>query len=344
MAQLIRQLETHNCTLCLDNKTEIGFMEPSVIQHIILCGIPLLVIVLNIPVFVVVPRICDFNKTTQYVMISLAGADILVGILQMTNYIYHLMINTFLKMNNIFCDMFALLSCTFCGVSILTLTFFNVDKVLMLSYPLDYHVRVTQKTVYLILGSIWLFSGVIFILPVIDRLDIDIIYKPDQYGCLPDFANTIIYSSVVIIMIIFIPTVITAISVGKLFCIAHKHNKQISHETPGEVTHFVKKEGKLVLMLVLMTGGFYLFWAPFVTEQLYNTTNGKSLGSTFEFIAIWVAIGNSAINPIIYIPTIRGYRRELVRLIQKFKRNILRDKELPSHMTNPDICSDKSTG
>ena len=52
--------------------------------------------------------------------------------------------------------------------------------------------------------------------------------------------------------------------------------------------------------------------SPFVIfHKLWKLVTGNPVGETVNFITIWLGASNSAINPLIYIPTLKSYREEL---------------------------------
>lgn len=69
-----------------------------------------------------------------------------------------------------------------------------------------------------------------------------------------------------------------------------------------------------------MTSSFYVMWSPFfIFVVFYEMVTGKTMGPTAEFITCWLGGANSFVNPLIYIPTLRSYRRELRRVLTATK-------------------------
>ena len=76
----------------------------------------------------------------------------------------------------------------------------------------------------------------------------------------------------------------------------------------------MKKEIKLIPVLFLMTSSFFVMWTPFfICMMFWEIFTGHTLSPMSDFITVWLGGANSFVNSLIYIPTMRSYRKELVK-------------------------------
>ena len=70
-----------------------------------------------------------------------------------------------------------------------------------------------------------------------------------------------------------------------------------------------------------MTLGFSIMWTPYSVCVIFpEVVDGKTFGTTAEFVTGWLGSANSFVNPLLYIFTLRSYRKI-------FKK---KEREMPS--------------
>ena len=91
----------------------------------------------NIPVFVIVPRVPALKNSMGYMMLNLAMTDVLLAVSTSFYYSYWILTKWFYRQNtdDVGCLSYVFTSQVFASVSILSLTLITIDKYLTLSYP-----------------------------------------------------------------------------------------------------------------------------------------------------------------------------------------------------------------
>ena len=173
----------------------------------------------------------------------------------------------------------------------------------------------TTKKSIVIMCFIWTVCGFVFLFPTIGIGLADTIYIPHLENCLPDFKSSIAFTSFLVVFVFIAPTLIIMISFVCLYRIAFHQNTRVCQENTGY--QLQKVQSKIVLMLVVMTVGFYIMWTPFVLSRIYEIVANSILDAHMDRITCYFAIANSAVNPILYIPTNKPYREEVRKMLKK---------------------------
>jgi len=125
--------------------------------------ISLLIITMNTFTIIVIIRTSKLRNVTGYLMISLAIADLGVGIMTAFPLVYAT-IDDHLTPGA--CDMIGFLSSVCWVVSVYTLTLLSVDRLIAIVHPLGYHMIVTKQRCFVTIGLTWLMSCILWTLPL----------------------------------------------------------------------------------------------------------------------------------------------------------------------------------
>lgn len=119
----------------------------------------------NALVIISVHRHRKLRVITNYYVVSLAVADILVALCAMTFNATAELTDTWL-FGPIVCDIFNSLDVYFSSASILHLCCISVDRYYAIVRPLEYPVTMTHKTVCFMLANVWLWPAFISFVPI----------------------------------------------------------------------------------------------------------------------------------------------------------------------------------
>jgi len=128
-------------------------------------GIWVLIIIIllgNIPVFIITPKLTEASFMTKMIMISLATTDILLAVMHLTQLSYFAIQGRyyFTEEDFIYCKIQGIML-SLAGVSVTNVALLCVDRVLTIKYPFKYLLRVTKTVAVTIEILIWvvLFSS-----------------------------------------------------------------------------------------------------------------------------------------------------------------------------------------
>ncbi|XP_046382292.1 octopamine receptor beta-3R-like [Ischnura elegans] len=138
---------------------------PAVAKGVAMCTIILAAVLGNILVIVSVVRHRKLRVITNYFVVSLALADLLVALCAMT-------FNASVELTGrwlfgpVICDLWNSLDVYFSTASILHLCCISVDRYYAIVRPLEYPLCMTRRTVVLALGHVWTLPALISFTPI----------------------------------------------------------------------------------------------------------------------------------------------------------------------------------
>ena len=186
-----------------------------------------LMITMNIAVFAVVPKVKSlFESALGVAMLNLALTDVMLGISGLVNPI-GLSFYSVADNGSLFCTFTGIGNPTLASVSILTLTFITVDKYLTLKYPLHYKLQMSPKRAFIIIILIWLVVAVLYFVVLIPGVPIGYrLYKGTLF-CIINFNSNIVYTSIIIFLVQFLPTVICVTAFTGIYRIIRHHKSEM---------------------------------------------------------------------------------------------------------------------
>ncbi|XP_041874878.1 5-hydroxytryptamine receptor 7 isoform X1 [Corvus kubaryi] len=322
----------------------------------VLCLITLLTIAGNCLVVISVCFVKKLRQPSNYLIVSLALADLSVALAVMPFVSVTDLIGGEWIFGRLFCNVFIAMDVMCCTASIMTLCVISIDRYLGITRPLTYPVRQNGKCMAKMILCVWLLSASITIPPLFGWAQ----NVNDEKVCLisQDFGYTI-YSTAVAF---YIPMSVMLFMYYQIYKAARrsaaKHKftgfprleeiEGISvngvvklHKESEECTNFsrllkhdkknisiFKREQKAATTLGIIVGAFTVCWLPFF---LLSTARPFICGTACSCIPLWVertflwlGYANSLINPFIYAFFNRDLRTTYRNLLQCRYRNINR--------------------
>ncbi|XP_069014844.1 trace amine-associated receptor 1-like [Embiotoca jacksoni] len=284
--------DVHPCYV-IENFNYILTNSPSIICVLIYVFLALLSVITICGNFLVIISIFYFKQLhtpTNYLILSLAAADLLVGIIvfpfsmvfSLSSCQYH---------EGLFCKIRGSFDISLSTCSILNLCCISVDRYYAVCKPLMYGSKISHDVVAVMIVVSWGVSALIGIGVIIAGLN----SETCEEMCLIDvlMANTIGP-----ILSFYLPVIIMLCIYLKIFLVALKQARSIQNTKSGAAVS--KMERKATKTLAVVLGVFLLCWTPFflcVTFLPY--TNDSVPGSVMETLN-WLTLSNSMLNPFIY--------------------------------------------
>ena len=228
------------------------------------------------------------RKRPHFLLISLAFADLLVGLIPVPLYIivqysrYRIFDLVYIRV-----DMFAGLS------SVFTLAAISLERLHAIARPLR-HRQLTLRSYAIAIATPWIFSLTVTLVPVFPFI-------------------TSIQASSVIIISLSTPLLITCIS----YCIIwRKQSSRIPNDTQA------RKNVHLNRTLLLITAIFVLSWLPFqvLAAVLNFCISCRRLNKTLIILLYVIKLlqySNSFMNFLVYCFRMSDYRKALSRMFPK---------------------------
>ncbi|XP_053333892.1 5-hydroxytryptamine receptor 4 isoform X1 [Clarias gariepinus] len=276
------------------------------------------------------------KKKTNYFIVSLAFADLLVALLVMPFAAIELTTGHW-SLGETFCLVRTSLDVLLTTASILHLCCIALDRYYAICcQPLVYRNKMTPVRVSLMLGGCWVIPLFISFLPIMQNWNAigieDIIeerklsHGSNRTSCI--FMVNRPYALVCSAVAFYVPLGLMILAYQRIYVTAMEHARQIrmlrragstpistyySHEHPGSSR--MKIETKAAKTLAVIMGCFCLCWAPFFITNVLDPFIQYSVPWQMWTTWLWLGYINSGLNPFLYAFLNRAFRRAFLMIL-----------------------------
>ncbi|XP_041950477.1 trace amine-associated receptor 1-like [Alosa sapidissima] len=282
------------------------FIYPVVIRvplYIFFGTTVLLTVIGNLLVVITVVHFKQLRSPTNYLIVSLAMADLLVGAFLMPPSIVRSVENCW-YLGNFYCKVHSSIDVMLCNASILNLSFIAVDRYYAICHPLRYQTTITPSVTMAMIFISWSVPGLVGFGMIFLELNI-LGYEEFYYNNFYCEGACILFQgglsgALSSVLSFYIPGVIMLSIYAKLYSIAQKQARSIQdkHNTNG--TSASKMERKATITLAIIMGVFLSLWLPFFICNIIDPFIGYSIPPLVFDMVMWIAYFNSTCNPIVY--------------------------------------------
>ncbi|XP_062560880.1 octopamine receptor beta-2R-like [Armigeres subalbatus] len=183
----------------------------------------------NLLVIISVKRHRKLRVITNYFVVSLAMADIMVAMMAMT-FNFSVQITGSWKFGSFMCDVWNSLDVYFSTASILHLCCISVDRYYAIVKPLKYPISMTKRVVAIMLLNTWISPALLSFVPIFagwyttDKHKEDVLRNPDSCLFIVNKPYAVISSSISF----FIPCTIMVFTYFQIFREANRQEKQLA--------------------------------------------------------------------------------------------------------------------
>lgn len=276
-----------------------------------------------------------YTQPTHLLLLSLAGADLLLCLLVMPLMIISGFAGEFILGNS------DNARCKVCqtGVSVVALVLFSlhilalisIDRFVFLKYPLRYNKVITQKVVLISLAMMLVVSLSLGVLPLLGVGDISFDHK--TFSCSPRFDHKTevtgnIHYLAIILAEASLPLLVLLVTNGWVICIAQKHireiyntRKTIKSESERKAyflnlrerinQYRFQKQLRLVRVFSILFISHMIVWIPLIVRIIEASTIGSDNFPLWSnFIIITSIMSHPVLHPLIeacFLPTTRQW-------------------------------------
>ncbi|KAK9398577.1 5-hydroxytryptamine receptor 7 [Crotalus adamanteus] len=351
-----------NFTNCGEDIVLYGDTEKVVIGTAISI-ITLLTIAGNSLVVISVYIVKKLRQPSNYLVVSLAAADLSVALAVMPFVIITDLVGGKWLFGEVFCNVFIAMDVMCCTASIMTLCVISVDRYLGITQPLTYPVRQDGKLMAKMVFLVWVLSASITLPPLFGWA------KNITVGCVCLISQDVGYTIYSTGVAFYIPTAVMLLMYHRIYKVAktsaRKHRfvdfprprdqdciicvdsgarlprstrrsqaakecatlSRFLQEDPKNMSIF-KREQKAARTLGVIVGAFTVCWLPFflmsTARPFLCDSRGSCIPLWLERTLLWLGYTNSLVNPLIYAFFNRDLRTTFWNLLRCDYRNINR--------------------
>uniref|UniRef100_H2M701 5-hydroxytryptamine receptor 4 n=1 Tax=Oryzias latipes TaxID=8090 RepID=H2M701_ORYLA len=269
------------------------------------------------------------KKKTNYFIVSLAFADLLVALVVMPFAAIELTTGQW-HYGELFCLVRTSLDVLLTTASILHLCCIALDRYYAICcQPLVYRHKMTPVRVAAMLSGCWLIPMFISFLPIMQSWneigieDIELNRGFNNTSCI--FLVNWPYALVCSAVAFYVPLVLMVLAYQRIYVTAMTHVRQIetlqragSAPTTDPLDHYRIRsttETKAAKTLAVIMGCFCLCWAPFFITNVVDPFINYSVPGQLWTAWLWLGYINSGLNPFLYAFLNRAFRRAFLVIL-----------------------------
>ncbi|XP_075893870.1 trace amine-associated receptor 1-like [Nelusetta ayraudi] len=276
----------------MDNLNHVLTYSPSVICtlfYIFLVFLSVITVGGNLLVTISVIYFKQLHTPTNYLILSLAIADLLVGIVVFP-FSMVFSVSSCLYNETIFCRVRGSFDIWLSTCSILNLCGISIDRYYAVCQPLMYRAKITHNVIVCMILVSWVVSALIGIGVIVGGID----NEGCEEGCLIDILTSTIGSA----LSFYLPVIIMLCIYMKIYLVARKQARNIQILKSGATLSKIEMKATKTLSIVL--GVFLLCWTPFFLCITLSAVNDLSVPVSVTETLKALALSNSTLNPFIY--------------------------------------------
>ncbi|XP_049334434.1 trace amine-associated receptor 1-like [Astyanax mexicanus] len=274
----------------------------------------------NLFVIITVVHFKQLHMPTNFLVLSLAVTDLLLGALFMPPVMVQ-SVETCWYLGNIFCKIHNSVAIMLCSASIINLSFISIDRYYAVCHPLLYHSKITSSVTVIMIVICWSVSagaGFMIIFLELNILGVEEFYYENvacEGGCLM-FQSAASYT-VCSVFSFYFPGVVMLSIYMKIFRVAQKQAKSIQDtKCKNNIKSVLSRDQKKATKtLAVVLGVFLSLWTPFFICIVINPYIGYTVPLILIDMLGWIGLLNSTCNPIVYAFFYKWFRKAFRMII-----------------------------
>ncbi|XP_041661895.1 trace amine-associated receptor 1-like [Cheilinus undulatus] len=266
-----------------------------VLLYLFLFLLSLVTVCGNLLVMMSIMYFTQLHSPTNYLILSLAVADLLVGVLVFPLSMAF-SLSSCLYQEDLFCKVRSSFDVFLSTCSILNLCCISIDRYYAVCQPLTYKAKINHRVAGVMILISWGGSALIGMGILIAGLNTE----KCEDGC---FLDLLMENTVGSVFSFYLPVIIMLCIYLKIFLVALKQARRIQNKTCQSTKSGgtgSKSERKATKTLAIVLGVFILCWTPFfLCITVSPLINNPAPVPVVEALN-WLTLVNSMLNPFIY--------------------------------------------
>ncbi|KAM9339672.1 trace amine-associated receptor 1-like [Symphorus nematophorus] len=282
--------------LCNESANVSGIREVTTTTYLIYIFVGSLSVLIMCGNLLIITSIIYFRKLhtpTNYLILSLAVADLLVGVLLLP-FSTMLAVSSCWYLQDLLCKVRGSLDVFLATSSIWNLCFISVDRYYAVCQPLMYRMKINVRVTVIMILLCWIVSA-------LNAISITIL------GVSQGLSNNrcVLFQkrSLAIIGISFgfyFPAIIMSTIYLKILMVAQRQAHSIQNTTCQRTKSESKMEKKATKTLAIVMGVFLICWSPFFLCMTFNPLSNYKIPAPLIASFKWLGWSNSLLNPFVY--------------------------------------------
>lgn len=266
--------------------------------YVFLGSVAVLTVCGNLLVILAIIYFRQLHTPTNFLVLSLAVADLLVGALVLP-LTMEFSATSCLFYSVFFCKIRGAFDVSLCTASILNLCCISIDRYYAVCHPLKYRTKINDRVVVVMILLSWALS----VLTGIGYISAGLTSGNCDTKC---FAYFIIANILGLVFSFYLPVIVMLCIYVKIFLAAQRQAKSIRNaKSVGAVS---KRGRKATKTLAIVLGVFLLCWLPFFLCTTILSFSHVNVSLVLTETLNYLALSNSMINPFIYAFFYSWYR------------------------------------
>ncbi|XP_062332677.1 5-hydroxytryptamine receptor 4 [Osmerus eperlanus] len=305
----------------------------------LICFLSLVMLMTVLGNLLVMVAVCKDRRLrkikTNYFIVSLAFADLLVSVLVMPFGAIELIHQNWIY-GETFCLVRTSLDVLLTTASIMHLCCIALDRYYAICcQPLVYRNKMTPLRVALMMSGCWVIPAVISFLPIMqgwNSIGIDHLIEARQQSSEGSNSTLCVfmvnkpYALTCSVVAFYIPLGLMVLAYQRIYVTARAHARQISmlqragganasDSADNQRNHRMRTETKAAKTLCIIMGCFCLCWAPFFIINVVDPFIDYSVPDKLWAACLWLGYINSMLNPILYAFLNKSFRRAFLIIL-----------------------------
>ncbi|XP_068199395.1 trace amine-associated receptor 1-like [Antennarius striatus] len=278
--------------LCNYTTNHVGAVNTMYLFYIFISLLSVLIMCGNLLVIISIIYFRQLHTPTNYLILSLAVADLLVGVLVLPLSIVSLIICGHLQ--DVICKIRSCLDMILSLCSMLNLCSISVDRYYAVCQPLKYRTKVNIHVIMIMVLVSWT-------VPALSGITIAVLgVNKENHNKRCVLYRNVSVGFVAAVVGFFLPGIIMSVVYLKILTEAQKQTRSIQNITCQLLRTESKMERKATKTLAIIMGVFLICWSPFCfCYTIITATHFVIPGPLIEAFK-WLGWSNSMLNPFVY--------------------------------------------
>ncbi|XP_072515664.1 trace amine-associated receptor 6-like [Salminus brasiliensis] len=280
-------------------RKEVRSGSGNILLFIVLSCVSVCTVFLNLLVIISISHFKQLHTPTNLLILSLAVADLLVGMFVMPVKIMQL-IDSCWYLGETACSVSEIISGYSMAASLCSLILIAVDRYIAVSDPLLYSIRITVSKTSLFISLGWSL-GLLYIIVYLYFND-HLLQSQIISRCYGECVVSVKHSWVIVDLVLFFltPCSVILILYSIIFIAARRQAKAVRAVTDASKRHGSanSSETKAAKTLGIVIFVYLACWIPYYISSL--SVESVTTSSMVVTVFVWVICLNSSVNPLIY--------------------------------------------